>query len=66
MSDITTVALDAMGGDNAPYEIIKGAVKAVNDRDDIKVILAGKEEVIKEALKEYNYPEERRAQPDVL
>ena len=59
MSDITTVALDAMGGDNAPYEIIKGAVKAVNDRDDIRVILAGKEEVIKEALKEYNYPEER-------
>ena len=59
MSDITTVALDAMGGDNAPYEIIKGAVKAVNDRDDIKVILAGKEEVIKEALKEYNYPKER-------
>ena len=59
MSDITTVALDAMGGDNAPYEIIKGAVKAVSDREDIKIILAGKEDVIKEALKEYNYPEER-------
>ena len=24
------VALDAMGGDNAPYEIVKGAVDAVN------------------------------------
>ena len=58
MADITTVALDAMGGDNAPYEIIKGAVKAVNDRKDIKIILAGKEEVIKEALKEYDYPAE--------
>ena len=29
MSDITRVALDAMGGDNAPAEIVKGAVEAV-------------------------------------
>ena len=28
MSDITRVALDAMGGDNAPAEIVKGAVEA--------------------------------------
>ena len=26
MSEITTVVLDAMGGDNAPGEIVKGAV----------------------------------------
>ena len=26
MSDITRIALDAMGGDNAPGEIVKGAV----------------------------------------
>ena len=30
MSEITRVALDAMGGDNAPREIVKGAVDAVN------------------------------------
>ena len=29
MSDVTRVALDAMGGDNAPAEIVKGAVEAV-------------------------------------
>ena len=29
MSDITRIALDAMGGDNAPGEMIKGAVEAV-------------------------------------
>ena len=28
MQTITKVALDAMGGDNAPAEIVKGAVEA--------------------------------------
>ena len=28
MSDMTRVALDAMGGDNAPVEMVKGAVEA--------------------------------------
>ena len=36
MSDITRVALDAMGGDHAPAEMVKGAIEAVNKRDDIK------------------------------
>ena len=31
------VALDVMGGDNAPYEIVKGAVLAVNENKDLKV-----------------------------
>ena len=30
MQTITKVALDAMGGDNAPAEIVKGAVDAVD------------------------------------
>ena len=30
MSDITRISLDAMGGDNAPGEMIKGAVEAVS------------------------------------
>ena len=30
MSETTIVALDAMGGDNAPQEIVKGAVNAIN------------------------------------
>ena len=32
MSEITRVALDAMGGDNAPREMVKGAVEAVQKR----------------------------------
>ena len=53
--DYTVVALDAMGGDNAPSEMVKGAVDAVNARNDIKVILVGKEEVINQELSGYTY-----------
>lgn len=59
MSDITKVALDAMGGDNAPYEIVKGAVDAVNSTDDIHILLTGKEEVLTKTLSEFTYPEEK-------
>ncbi len=57
MSEMTRVALDAMGGDNAPGEMIKGAVEAVQKRKDIKILLTGKEEVLKTALSAYTYPE---------
>ncbi len=59
MSDFTKVALDAMGGDNAPGEIIKGAVEAVKKRNDIKVLLTGQEELLKKVLSEYTYPEDQ-------
>ena len=41
-----TVYLDAMGGDNAPEEIIKGAVLAVNELNT-NITLIGKEDIIK-------------------
>lgn len=47
MSDITRVALDAMGGDHAPAEMVKGAIEAVNKRDDIKILLTGQEALLK-------------------
>lgn len=59
MSDITKVALDAMGGDNAPGAMIQGAVDAVGKRKDIKVFLVGRESVIEEELRKYQYPEEQ-------
>lgn len=49
------VAVDAMGGDNAPVEIIKGAVEAIQESKELKVFLVGREEVIKEELKKYTY-----------
>ena len=39
------VAVDAMGGDNAPQEIIDGAQKAIDDHG-IPVLLVGKPEVL--------------------
>lgn len=59
MQEITTVALDAMGGDNAPVEMVKGAVDAVSSREDIHVILVGQKEVVEEELAKYTYPKEQ-------
>ena len=59
MQDTVRIAVDAMGGDNAPDEIIKGVADAVSLREDIKVFLVGKEELIKEKLKAYSYREEQ-------
>ncbi len=59
MQTITRVAVDAMGGDNAPFEIVKGAVEAVNNRDDIKVFLLGQIALIENELAKYTYPKDR-------
>lgn len=59
MQNMITIAVDAMGGDNAPGEIIKGAVLAIQEKKDIKVVLTGDEDVIQKELGEYNYDKER-------
>ena len=56
---ITRVVLDAMGGDNAPAEPVRGAVDAVCARADIEVILTGQQDVINAELAKYTYPKER-------
>ncbi len=53
------VVLDAMGGDNAPAEIVKGALAALSDSPSIKVTLCGKEDVIKAELEGKQYPKDR-------
>ena len=59
MSEIIKVAVDAMGGDNAPTEIVKGTVEAVQTRKDIKVFLVGQEDVVKKELEKYTYEKEQ-------
>ena len=59
MEDKVIVAVDAMGGDNAPVEPVKGAVDAVNAKDNIYVVLTGKEEVIRSELAKYTYNKEK-------
>ena len=45
------VVVDAFGGDNAPLEVVEGAVLAVNRNKDLTVVLTGDENKIKEILK---------------
>lgn len=59
MSEWIRVAVDAMGGDNAPAEIVKGAVEAVQESNKIKVFLVGQEEAVKAELSKYSVPEEQ-------
>ena len=55
---MVNVALDAMGGDNAPLEVIKGAIDALAKNSSIKIYLCGDETIIKDTLnsvaKEYD------------
>ena len=46
---MTRIAVDAMGGDYAPSEIVKGAVWAAHDYK-VPIELVGKEDVIREEL----------------
>ena len=58
MQELVRVVVDAMGGDHAPAEIVKGAVNAVNARNDIKVFLVGRSEDVQSELSKYTYPKE--------
>ncbi len=47
------IILDAMGGDNAPDAVIKGAVKAITEvAEDTEILLTGNEEIINSRVKE--------------
>lgn len=59
MSEWINVAVDAMGGDNAPVETIKGAVEAVNESGKIKVYLVGKRDILEKELAAYTYQKEQ-------
>ena len=52
------IIVDAMGGDHAPQEVVKGSVQAVNDFN-IDIILVGKQAIIEKELAAYEYPGER-------
>lgn len=53
------LAVDAMGGDHAPQEIIRGAVAALQARPDLKIFLVGRREQIAGILAGMTYPAER-------
>lgn len=45
------IVVDAFGGDNAPLEIVEGAVAAIERNKDLEIILCGKAKEIKDILK---------------
>ena len=53
------IVVDAMGGDFAPTEQVKGAVKALGEDKDLSVILVGDEPQIKAILAECKYDASR-------
>lgn len=54
MQEMVKVAVDAMGGDFAPAEMVKGAVDAAMLRKDIKIYLIGQQELITKELAKYS------------
>lgn len=54
-----TIAVDAMGGDYAPSQMVAGAIAAVNLRKDIKVVLVGRKEDVERELSGKEYPREQ-------
>lgn len=59
MRENIKIAVDAMGGDNAPLETVKGAVEAVNEINNITVMLVGQEDAVSTELKKYQYNKEK-------
>ena len=59
MAEMVNVAVDAMGGDYAPTEAVKGAVAAVLERENVDVLLVGKQEILEKELEACTYPKER-------
>jgi len=44
------IAVDAMGGDNAPVEVVKGCIRALERDKRLRLIIVGKEENIRDVL----------------
>ena len=53
------IVIDAMGGDNAPREIIKGAIEALKKREGFSLVFTGDEAVIAKELSLYSYDQSR-------
>ena len=53
------IIIDAFGGDNAPEEIVKGGVKAINENKGFGIIFTGKKERIEDILAQLEYDKSR-------
>jgi len=53
------IIVDAMGGDNAPFEIVKGCIDAVNSKKGFDITLIGDEKQINAVLNSEQYNKNR-------
>ena len=63
------IVVDAMGGDNSPLVNVKGAVRALNDINDLSIVLVGDETQLKMLLNGEKYDASRLEilhAPDVI
>jgi glycerol-3-phosphate acyltransferase PlsX len=49
------ILVDAMGGDNAPGEIVKGCMDAINEQEGFDIMLIGDKDRIDSIIKERNF-----------
>jgi glycerol-3-phosphate acyltransferase PlsX len=62
LTQTTRIALDAMGGDHAPDEILRGALLALEEYPAVQILLVGMEEVIRERLTALGTPRPPRVE----
>ena len=53
------IAIDGMGGDNAPQAVIEGVVQALKEYEDINLYITGPKDEIEKELSKYTYPKDR-------
>ena len=53
------IAIDGMGGDNAPQAVVEGVVQALKEYEDIKLYITGPKDEIETELSKYTYPKDR-------
>lgn len=61
MNALINIAIDAMGGDNAPKAVIEGCLRAIERRGGYRLQLIGDREVIQRGLDDLHYKGDRIA-----
>ena len=53
------IAIDGMGGDNAPEAVVDGAIQAIKEFSDLEIYITGPRGAIQKELSKYDYPKDR-------
>lgn len=53
------IIVDAYGGDNAPFEIVKGTIEFLNKHNNFNIVLVGNENELNTVLSKFSYQKDR-------